>query len=113
MGSPEFKNGPLDRVIERALRERRDELPEDFAARTAAFVESAGHRSSDRVESWLQVALIAALILAAVVTLFVVGGPALATLTSSAGAGWVYAGALCLGLSLAAQRFVMGKQASS
>jgi hypothetical protein len=113
MGSPEFNNGPVDRLIEHALRERHDELPEDFAGRTAAFVESAVRRGSDRVESWLQRALIATLIFAAVVTLLVVGGTALATLTSSAGAGWIYAGALCLGLSLVAQRFAMGKQASS
>lgn len=113
MGSSEFNDDAMDRLIVRALREQRDELPEDFVARTTAFVESAVRQSSDRVGSWLQGGLIAALIIAAVVTLFEMGGPALAALTSSAGAGWIYAGALCLGLSLAAQCFVIGKRSGS
>jgi hypothetical protein len=106
MSSPDFNKDLLDRLIGRALREPRDELPDNFAAQTAAFVESNARQSSDRLESWLQRALVAAMIIAAIVTFFVVGGPAaVAALASAPAAGWVYAIALCLGVSLAMQRF--------
>jgi hypothetical protein len=106
MSSPDFDRDPLDHLIGRALREPRDELPDSFAAQTAAFVESTARENSDRLESWLQRGLVAAMIIAAVVTFFVIGGPAVvATLTSASAAGWVYVIAVCLGLSLAMQRF--------
>ena len=44
----------LDRLIDRALREERDRLPENFAARTAAYVEAASREANDRLEAWLQ-----------------------------------------------------------
>jgi len=93
------------RFIDRALREPRDELPEDFAAQTAAFVESASRSASDRLESRLQLALIVTLIVTAVVTLFVIGGRALAELAAVRGTEWIYTLALCFGLSLAIQHF--------
>lgn len=106
MSSPEFNKDPLDRLIGRALHEQRDELPENFAAQTAAWVESTARQSSDRLESWLQRALVAALIIAAVVTFFVLGGPtAVAALASAPATGWIYTIALCLAVSLAMQGF--------
>ena len=106
MSSPEFNKDSLDRLISRALHEQHDELPENFAAQTAALVESTARQSSDRLELWLQRALVAALIIAAVITFFVLGGPTVvAALASAPAAGWVYTIALCLVLSLAMQGF--------
>jgi hypothetical protein len=39
--------------------------------------------------------------------LFVIAGPTLNALTSFASAGWIYTGALCLGVSVVVQRFVL------
>jgi hypothetical protein len=94
-----------DRLIDRALREERDGLPENFAAQTAAFVEAANRSASDRLELWLQRAAIAALIMAAIITLFLTGARVLAALAPILGAGWIYTVALCVGLSLALQHF--------
>jgi hypothetical protein len=107
MSAPDFHNDPLDRLIGRAIRERSDELPEAFATQTAAFVETEARRSSDRVEFWLERGLIAALIVAVGVTLFVTAGPALNALASSASAGWIYTGAICLGVSMVVQRWCL------
>jgi hypothetical protein len=51
--------------------------------------------------------LIAALIVAVGVTLFVTAGPALNALASSASAGWIYTGAICLGVSMVVQRWCL------
>jgi hypothetical protein len=93
-------------AIDRALREWREELPENFAAQTAAFVEAQSRDASDRLESWLQRALILALIVSAVVAVLFVGGSALAALASFVGKEWIYSVAICLGLSLAIQLLV-------
>ena len=94
------------RLIDRALREQHDGLPEDFAARTAALIQTASRRVvDDRLESWLQRALLGVLIIAAVVTLLWMGGRALAALASVGGAGWIYAVATCVALSLPMQHF--------
>jgi hypothetical protein len=99
MSSPD----KLHRLIDRALRMERDGLPDNFAAQTAAFVEAQSRMAGDRFESWAQRVLIAALIVAAIGTLLLLGGQALALLALIPGAGWVYTVALCVGLSLAAQ----------
>ncbi len=92
------------RLIDRALRAQHDEPPEHFAAQTAAFVHSASPAVvGDRLESWLQRALLAALIVTAVVTLFLMGGRALAGLASVRGAEWIYTVATCVALSLGMQ----------
>jgi hypothetical protein len=96
------------RLIDRALRVERDGLPENFAARTGAFVDAASRAASDRLEIWLQRAAIVALIIAAIVTVFVVGGRGLAALAALPGAAWGYSVALCVGLSLALQH--LGKR---
>jgi len=101
----------LHRLIDRALRMERDGLPDHFAAQTAAFVEAQSRVAGDRFESWAQRGLIAALIVAAIVTLFLLGGQALALLALIPGAGWVYTVALCVGLSLAVQH--VGKRFST
>lgn len=108
MGNRDFDNDPLDRLIERAVRERRDEPPEALASQTAAFVESAVRRNSDRLESWLERGLIAALIIAAGGALSAMSSPALSALASSAGAGWFYSGILCVGLSAALHKLSSG-----
>ena len=115
MISPDFKDDPQQRdewhrFVHRALRERSDALPENFAAQTAAFVESAVRGSSDRLESWLQRTLVATLLIAAGVTVYVMGGRALAALSPSPGSGWIYTVALCLGLSIATQHFVRRRE---
>jgi len=98
-----------DRLIARALREAQDEPPTDFAAQTAAFVLKAAqaHRGpNDRLESRLQWAVLAVLIAATGVTLFWMGGRALASLASIGSAGWIYAVAICVILSLALQHMM-------
>jgi hypothetical protein len=98
-----------DRLIARALREAQDEPPTDFAAQTAALVFEAAqvHRGlNDRLESRLQWAVIAALIAAAGVTLLWMGDRALASLASIGSAGWLYAVATCVILSLALQHLM-------
>ena len=96
------------RLIDRALRAESDGLPENFAAQTAAFVDATSRAASDRLESWLQRAAIVALVIAAIVTVFVIGGRAFAALASLPGAAWVYSVALCVALSLALQH--LGKR---
>jgi len=102
MSPPDF----TDRLIARALRERSDEPPENFAAQAAAFVHSAERSANDRFESWLQRALLGVLGVAAAVTLFVMGGRVLAELTPAGGTGWIYAVAICGALSLGMQHLV-------
>ena len=103
MSPPDF----TDRLIARALREQNDEPPENFAAQTAAFVRSAERSASDRLESWLQRALLGVLGVAVAVTLFVMGGPVLAELTpAGGGTEWIYTVVICVGLSLGMQHLV-------
>ena len=103
MSSPDF----TDRLIARALREQNNEPPENFAAQTAAFVRSAERNAGDRLETWLQRALLGVLGVAAAVTLFVMGGRLLAELTlAGGGAEWIDTVAICVGLSLGMQHLV-------
>jgi hypothetical protein len=95
----------LDRLIDRALREERDGLPENFAARTAAYVEAASREANDRLEAWLQRLVIVALGIGVIVSVFVIGRDSLASLALVPGAGWVFSIALCVGLSWGMQRF--------
>jgi hypothetical protein len=109
MRPPHFpKDLPEQLVIDRALREWRDELPESFAAETAALVESQSRIASERLEAWLQRALIVALIVTAAVAVALVGDRAFSGLASLFGKDWIYAVAVCFGLSLAIQHFVKG-----
>jgi hypothetical protein len=96
-----------ERVIDRALREWRDELPENFAAQTAAWVEAQPRAASDQLESWMQRGLVVALIVTAAVAVVLVGGPAFANLASFFGREWIYTVAVCFAISLAIQHFVI------
>ena len=95
----------LDRLIDRALREERDGLPENFAARTAAYVEAASREANDRLEAWLQRVVIGALAIGVIVSVFVMGRDSLASVALVPGAGWVLSIALCVGLSWGMQLF--------
>jgi hypothetical protein len=89
--------------------------PEDFAARTAARVELAARILDDRVELWLQRALLGLLVLGGAAATVVYGGEWLravavrmaerADLGALTGAGWALAVAACVGLSAAVERF--------
>ena len=99
------------RLIDRALRAERDGLPEDFAARTAALVEATSRAASDRLESWLQRAVIAVLVVGAILSLIVIGGRGFTALASLPGMGWVSSVVLCVSLSLGLQH--LGKRWTS
>jgi hypothetical protein len=107
----------LDRLIDRALREERDGLPENFAARTAALVEAVSREApsrdaNDRLEGWLQRVGIVALGIGGVVSVFAMGRDALASLARVPGAGWVFSIALCVGLSFSMQVFTQRRPKS-
>ena len=87
-----------DRLLDEALRTPPlDPIPHDFAAKTAASVESV---DDDRVERWLQRALLASFGLGSVVAIATVSGPWLQT----APAGWGAVIVACLALSSALDR---------
>jgi hypothetical protein len=104
------------RLIARALRQPRlHSLPDDFAALTAARVESATTESDERFEIWLQRTLILLLLLAGIACAAVFGrellpafaAPALVLEQTApfATADWILVIAACLGLSLAVRRW--------
>src|SRR4051812_49366995 len=103
----------LDRLIDRALREERDGLPENFAARTAAYVEAASREANDRLEAWLQRVVIGALAIGVIVSVFVMGRDSLASVALVPGAGWVFSIALCVGLSWGMQFFITQRRLNS
>jgi len=106
MRSPEFRSN-TDHLIARALREEQEEPPEDFVAQTVAFVLRApADTLGDRLELWLQRAVLVALIGTVGATLLWMGGRILAGLASVGGAGWIYAVATCMVLSLACQQLM-------
>jgi hypothetical protein len=109
MNPPDF----TDRLIARALRERNDEPPENFAAQTTAFVHSTERNSNDRLESWLQRALLGVLGVAAAVTLLLMGGRVLAELTPAGGTGWIYTVVICGALSLGMQHLVQRRMSKT
>jgi hypothetical protein len=101
------------RLIDRALRDERDELPDDFAAQTAALVTAASREASDRLESWLQRASLGVLAISAIASLFVMGWPTLAAVAFAPATGWVCTVALCVGLTLGLQHLLSARSESS
>jgi hypothetical protein len=98
------------RLVARALRTPPiDALPADFAARTAARVESQARATSERVEVWLERGLVALLLVAGVVATLVYSRDSLlafsfsvperAALGLETVATWSLAVAACVGLS--------------
>jgi hypothetical protein len=104
------------RLVDRALRKPPvDPIPNDFAYRTAAWVEKLAEAADDRFESSLQRALIAALVVASIATIVLFGKdwlPAFVTplrqsseLNSPGLANWSVVVAICVGLSWAVERW--------
>jgi hypothetical protein len=109
MRPPDLRNN-IDRLIARALRDEQDEPPEDFASQTAAFVlREHAHGLGDRLELWLQRAVLGVLIGSTGVTLFRMGGRVFAPLASIDGTGWIYTATACFVLSLGIQ-YVMQRR---
>jgi hypothetical protein len=102
------------RLIARTLRNPPlDPQPRDFAARTAAYVEARSRVANERVEVWLERALVTLLVLAGAAIVLVYNGERLRDLASAFAlsepaafrvqtlVGWGVAIAACVGVSSA------------
>ena len=101
------------RLVARALRTPPlDALPSDFAVRTAARAERQARIADERVEQWIERALVALLLLVGAVALLVYGRevslpaipfavPERTALGIQTIASWSFAVAVCVGLSSA------------